>query len=311
MQIIHGTTDFKLEEKSAVAIGKFDGIHQGHQKLLNCILEQKEQGLKAVVFTFDPPPAVLFGSASGKELMTRDEKRTAFSAMGIDVLIEFPLTYKTAAMEPQDFIEEILVSRMRAAYIAAGTDVSFGAKGAGNCMLLKSMGPHCGYELQLIDKVCYNGREISSTYVREAVEKGDMEEAEILLGSPYSVSGKVMHGKQFGRTIGMPTVNLLPERGKLLPPNGVYYSKIRLDGRIYPGITNIGSKPTVSDERQMGAETYIYDFDEEIYGKEITVMLLKFNRPERRFCGKDELKEQMMKNIAEGKAFHTGIQMKG
>lgn len=311
MQIIHGTTDFTLEEKSAVAIGKFDGIHQGHQKLLNCILEQKEQGLKAVVFTFDPPPAVLFGNASGKELMTRDEKRTAFSAMGIDVLIEFPLTYKTAAMEPQDFIEEILVSRMRAAYIAAGTDVSFGAKGAGNCMLLKSMGPHCGYELQLIDKVCYNGREISSTYVREAVEKGDMEEAEILLGSPYSVSGKVMHGKQLGRTMGMPTVNLLPERGKLLPPNGVYYSKIRLDGRIYPGITNIGYKPTVSDERQMGAETYIYDFDEEIYGKEITVMLLKFNRPERRFCGKDELKEQIMKNIAEGKAFHTGIQMKG
>ena len=311
MQIIHDTTDFWIEEKSAVTIGKFDGIHQGHQKLLDCILEQKKQGLQAAVFTFDPLPAVLFQTASGKGLMTRDEKRTAFLAMGIDILIEFPLTYETASIEPQDFIEEVLARRMRASYIAAGMDVSFGAKGAGNYMLLKSMASFCGYELQLIDKVRYNGREISSTYVREAVEKGDMEEAGILLGSPYSISGKVAHGKRLGRTIGMPTVNLLPKKDKLLPPDGVYYSEVWMDGRSYKGITNIGYKPTVSDGRQMGVETYIYDFDREIYGKEITVKFLKFKRPERRFGGKEELKEQMMKDMEEGMAFHTGIQMKG
>lgn len=172
MRIIHNTTDFAIEEKSAVAVGKFDGIHLGHQKLLRCILEQKEQGLRSVVFTFDPPPAVLFGISSGKELMTKEEKRAAFLQMGIDTLIEFPLNHKTAAMDPQDFIEEVLVRRMRSAYIAAGADVSFGAKGAGNYMLLKSMAAFGGYELQLVDKVCYNGREISSTYVREEVEKG-------------------------------------------------------------------------------------------------------------------------------------------
>lgn len=306
MQIIQGTADFVLEGKNAVAIGKFDGIHQGHQKLLRCILEQKEAGYKALVFTFNPPPSVLFGTASGKELMTREEKRAAFSKMGIDILIEFPLNHNTAAIEPQDFIESVLAYRMKAAYIAAGTDVSFGAKGAGNYMLLKSMAAFCGYELQLIDKVCYNGREISSTYVREEVEKGHMREVKALLGTPYGICGRVVHGKRFGRTIGMPTVNLLPGRNKLLPPNGVYYSEVLMDGKGYKGITNIGYKPTVSEEMQIGAETYIYGFDQEVYGKEITVRLLEFKRPERKFAGKEELKAQMMKDIEDGMTFHTG-----
>ena len=304
MQIIHDTTDFKIEGKSAVAIGKFDGIHRGHQKLLDCILEQSAQGLKSVVFTFEPPPAILFKTASGRELMTREEKRAAFLQMGIDVLIEFPLTFETAAMEPQDFIEEVLIRRLGASYIAAGTDVSFGAKGAGNYMLLRSMASFGGYELQLVDKVCYNGREISSSYVREEVEKGNMEEVKALLGAPYGIKGMVMHGRKFGRTIGMPTVNLLPPGNKLLPPNGVYYSDVLTDDGYYKGITNVGYKPTVSESRQMGAETYIYGFDEEIYGREITVRLLKFKRPERRFQGEDELREQMMKDVEEGRIFH-------
>lgn len=311
MRIIHSTTDFAIEEKSAVAIGKFDGIHLGHQKLLRCILEQREQGLQSVVFTFDPPPSVLFGKGSRRELMTREEKRAAFRDMGIDILIEFPLTRETAATEPQYFIEEVLVRRMRATYIAAGADVSFGAKGAGNYMLLQSMAPRSGYELHLVDKVCYGGREISSTYVREEVEKGNMEEVKVLLGMPYGIKGTVAHGKRFGRTIGMPTANLLPDQDKLLPPDGVYYSEILMEGERYEGITNIGYKPTVSTEGQMGVETYIYGFDGEVYGKEITVRLLRFKRPERKFSGKAELKAQMMKDMEEGMAFHTGVQTKG
>ena len=131
-----------------------------------------------------------------------------------------------------------------------------------------------------------------------------MEEAKVLLGAPYAIMGTVMHGKQFGRTIGMPTANLLPPDNKLLPPNGVYYSDVLMEGGYYKGITNIGYKPTVSAAGQMGAETYIYDFDEEIYGREITIRLLKFKRPERHFKGKDELREQMMKDVEEGKIFH-------
>ncbi|TCL56512.1 riboflavin kinase/FMN adenylyltransferase [Kineothrix alysoides] len=306
MQIIQGTTEFELCGKSAVSIGKFDGIHLGHQKLLGNILEQKEQGQKAVVFTFDPPPSVLFGRADDRELMTKKEKRMAFEQMGIDVLIEFPLTVQTAATLPEDFIEDILVKKLHAEYIAAGPDVSFGDKGAGNYMLLRSMAGRFGYQVEIIDKIYFNGREISSTYVREELEKGNMEMVAKLLGAPYGISETIAHGNSYGRTIGMPTANLLPSAAKLLPPRGVYYSEVFIKERKYAGITNIGYKPTVSDNGQMGVETFIYEFDEDIYGEEMTIRLLSYKRPEKKFDGKDALKEQMMKDIEEGKAFHFG-----
>lgn len=304
MQIIQGTTEFEIEGKSAVSIGKFDGIHLGHQKLLKKVLEQKEQGYKAVVFTFDPLPSALFGKTGEGELMTKQEKRVTFEEAGIDVLVEFPMSKETAAILPEDFVTDILVNRLGAGYIVAGTDVSFGAAGAGNHMLLNAMSKRLGYEVRIIDKVCFNGREVSSTYIREEVAAGRMENVTQLLGAPYSISGEVVHGNRLGRTLGMPTVNLLPLKSKLLPPNGVYYSKVLLGKELYLGITNIGYKPTVSEENQLGVETYIYDFDEEIYGENITVSLISFKRPEMRFDGKDALKKQMLKDIAEGKIFH-------
>lgn len=306
MQIIQGTTEIKIDGKSAVSIGKFDGIHLGHQKLLQRILKQKEQGLNAVVFTFDPPPSVLFGIADSKELMTKEEKRAAFEVMGIDILIEFPLTKETAEISPESFIIDTLIGQIHAEYIAAGTDVSFGNKGAGNYMILQSMSRNLGYELEIIDKVCLNDREVSSTYVREEVELGHMDNVTRLLGMPYSVCGEVMHGNRFGRTIGMPTVNLLPSENKLLPPNGVYYSEVYLGDEKYFGITNIGYKPTVSDKKQVGVETYIYEFAEEVYGEKIVVNILSFKRLEIKFDGKDALKEQMMKDIKDGHTFHYG-----
>ncbi len=304
MQVIQKTAEFKIEGPLAAAIGKFDGIHLGHQKLLRCVLEQKECGKKAAVFTFDPPPSALFGTGMEKELMTREEKRAAFEKMGIDILVEFPLTYETAAISPEDFITDILVKRMHTAYLAAGTDVTFGDKGAGDAALLRAMAGKCGYEVHIIEKVCYNGKAVSSTQVRQAVESGRMEEAACLLGAPYEISGTVVHGRQFGRTIGMPTVNLLAPAGKLLPPNGVYYSRVTLEGGEMAGITNIGYKPTVSEERQMGVETYIYGLDREVYGAQIQVSLLRFKRAERKFHGKEELKTQIGRDIKEGRHYH-------
>lgn len=304
MQIIQGTTDFEVRGKNAVAMGKFDGIHLGHQRLLNQLFEQKEQGQKAVVFTFDPPPSVFFGKSDGRELMTREEKRAAFAKLGIDILIEFPLNAETAAILPEDFITEILIKQLHAAFIAAGTDVSFGDKGAGNDMLLRSMAKHFSYQLSIIDKVCMYGREVSSTFVREAVEQGNMELAKQLLGKSFGIMGEVVHGNHFGRTMGMPTVNLLPEKNKLLPPNGVYFSEVYRQEKKYLGMTNIGYKPTVSEEKQLGAETYIYDFDQEIYGEKIEVRLLSFRRGEQKFAGKEELKEQIARDIEAGRIFH-------
>lgn len=307
MQIIKETTEFMLPGKSAVAIGKFDGIHLGHQKLLEKITEQKKNGLLAVVFTFSPAPEAFFSGKETKGLMSIEEKRAAFKKAGIDILIEFPLNKETAATEPERFVEEYLVSKLQAAFIAAGTDLSFGKKGAGDAALLKRMAKSSGYRVELIEKVSVAGEEVSSTIVREAVEKGDMEKAQALLGVPYSIKGIVSHGRKLGRKMGMPTLNLLPAEEKLLPPNGVYYSRVLLAGKRYPGISNVGYKPTVSDTCVMGVETYLYAFGEDAYGREITVELLGFKRPEMKFEGTEALKEQVQRDIEEGAAFHKKV----
>lgn len=303
MKLIRGTAEFRLEKCCAVAIGKFDGIHRGHQELLKKIREKKKEGLLAAVFTFDPPPAVFFGSGMYQGLTTREEKRRIFQKTGVDVLIEFPLNEKTAATEPEAFIREILTDRMRAAYVAAGADVTFGSKGAGNSRMLVKYGEKLGFAVEIIDKICLDGREISSSRIREEVERGNMEQVSALIGFPYSITGTVVHGRRLGRTIGMPTVNLLPPPDKLLPPRGVYYSYVSYGGEHYKSITNIGKKPTVSREGVMGVETFLYDFDEDIYGREITVNLLKFKRPEMKFDSVESLAAQMQKDIREGKLY--------
>lgn len=300
MHLIQGTTEFTLDRPCAAAIGKFDGIHRGHQKLLDNILKEKQKGLLAAVFTFDPSPAVFFGRAESKSLTTREEKRRIFEKLGIDVLIEFPLTSESAAMLPERFLEEILIGRMKAAYVAAGMDVSFGERGRGGRDMLLDYGKRAGFQVEIIDKICENGTEISSSLIRQELERGNMERVTELIGFPYSVTGIVVHGKRLGRTLGMPTVNLLPPKDKLLPPNGVYFSNVSYQGGHYRSISNIGCKPTVSEEKVLGVETYLYDFAEDIYGREITVKLLGFKRPEMKFDDVGQLREQMQKDIAEG-----------
>lgn len=304
MKIITDLRNCELHMETAVAIGKFDGLHRGHCKLLQEILDKKATGLKACVFTFDPSPAVFFGLADGKELMTKEEKRRALRDMGVDVLVEYPMNAENAAVTPYDFVKKLLADALNVKFIAAGTDVSFGAKGAGNARLLEECAKELEYELKLIDKVTLEGTEISSSLVRKEVEDGNMEYVTALLGAPYTVSGEVMHGKALGRKLGMPTMNLLPPKEKLLPPMGVYYSQVRYEGMNYPAISNVGYKPTVSQEPVLGVETYLYDFDKEIYGEDISVSLLSFKRPEMRFASVEELKEQMKQDISDGKEYH-------
>lgn len=310
MEIITNTTDFYLEKETAVAIGKFDGLHIGHRRLLEEILSKKKEGLAACVFTFDPAPSVLFGHSDGKELTTREEKRFLFQRMGVDVLIEFPLTLETAAILPGVFAAEILSKQMNARFIAAGEDLSFGAGGAGNAALLQRMAPECGFTVKTIEKVCLEGVEVSSTYVRTQVEQGNMELAEALLGMPYTVMGTVQHGNKIGRTIGMPTVNLIPGASKLLPPFGVYFSVLQLGDKKYRAISNIGCKPTVSEDRMVGVETYIYDFTEDIYGRTVEVGLCSFRRPERHFPDLQALQKQLREDMEAGKDWESKINVK-
>lgn len=301
MEIIAGTTDFYLEKDTAVAIGKFDGVHLGHRRLLEEIIDKKKDGLVACVFTFDPTPAVLFGLSDGRELTTREEKRRLFERLGIDILIEFPLTKETAATEPERFVSEILAKQMNTRFVAAGEDLSFGKNGAGNALLLEKMAPQLGFCVKTIEKIEVDGIEVSSTYIRKLVEEGRMEEAESMLGMPYTLVGTVEHGNHIGHTLGFPTVNLLPLAGKLLPPNGVYYAAVRYNGRAYKAISNVGTKPTVSEEKVMGVESYLYDFTQDIYGQEIEVALKSFRRPERKFVSLEELKKQLDLDIADGR----------
>lgn len=303
MQIISGTTEFECKHHTAVAIGKFDGIHQGHRMLLSQILKAKEDGLQSAVFTFDPPPGVFFSGKPQAELTTKEEKRRVFDRMGIDLLIEFPMNAETAAMPPETFVREVLHDRLQTRFIAAGTDLSYGDRGKGDWHLLQAMSEQMGYQVQVIDKIMYNGREISSTFVREEVQKGNMELAERLLGAPYCVAGNVMHGKRLGRTLGMPTVNLFPPRDKLLPPNGVYLSRLSAGNRQLNGITNIGCRPTVSNSGQMSVETNLYDFNEEIYGEYVEVSLYSFCRPEMKFSSVEELKQNMARDIEAGREY--------
>ena len=304
MKIINNTTEFYIEEATAVAIGKFDGFHCGHQTLLQRMQEQKKKGLATVIFTFVPSPAAYFSKDIMKELTTIDEKRKIFEKAGIDYLIEYPFVQETADMEPETYVKEVLVEKIHAKCIVAGEDVSFGHRGAGNYQLLEEKANDFGYDVVIIDKVQYEGREVSSTYVREEVAKGNMELVHQLLGIPYHVGGTIVHGRKLGRTLGMPTVNQIPPKEKLLPPNGVYYSYVMLGNRKIPSISNIGTKPTVKDDIVMGVETYIYEFDEEVYGEELEVYLLSFKRPEMRFDSVDDLKAQMTKDISAGKKYH-------
>lgn len=325
MEIIAGTTDFFLEKETAAVIGKFDGVHIGHRRLLEEILERKKEGLCACVFTFDPAPAVLFGISDGRELTTKEEKRLLFERMGVDVLIEFPLTFATAAMTPEDFVREVLAERMQVRFLAAGPDLSFGSKGEGNAELLERMGPEYGFTVKIIEKVYLeetglipacaaegvsgnlrwqNDRlMVSSSCVREQLEAGRMELVEKMLGMPYLVSGIVSIGKQLGRTLGFPTVNLLPSVSKLLPPNGVYFSQVRWRNQLYRAISNVGYKPTVTNEKVMGVETYLYQFEQQIYDEPIEVYLRGFRRQERQFESVEALKLQLQDDIAAGENY--------
>lgn len=305
MELVTDLQNFNLDSKSAITIGKFDGIHKGHQKPVNMILNKKKEGLKAVVFTFDPSPAIFFGLTENKSLMTREEKRRVFEKLGVDYLVEYPLNQQTASVSPESFVEDILIGRLNAAFIAVGTDVSFGDKGKGNAALLSSYRDKGLIDVEIIDKIRLLGDEISSSRIKGILLKGDMETVRELIGYPYCITGEVVHGAHIGSELGMPTLNLLPFKEKLLPPNGVYFSFVSCNGTHYNGISNVGYKPTVSNEGIMGVETFLYDFSGDLYGENISVNLLSFRRPEMKFKSLEDLKAHMEADIAAGKEYHS------
>ncbi len=292
MIILDSLDTIYTEPPTALAIGKFDGVHKGHRKLLDHILRAQADGLTSCVFTFEPSPDKLFGSNKG-QILSRDEKRGILEELGVGILVEYPLDRNTAAIDPAEFITEFLCRRLKAGLIAAGADLSFGAGGKGDFALLNAYRYEYGYETVQVDKMHYQGGAISSSRIRDMLEEGLMEDAAACLGRTYSFTGVVERGKRIGHSIGFPTLNITPDKDKIMPPRGVYESVVMLGGCAYKGMSNIGMKPTVKEDGNVNLETHLFDFDEEAYGEEITVGLRRFIRPERRFEGLDALKAQL------------------
>ena len=298
MIYISDTRDFKIEEPTVVTIGKFDGRHKGHQKLLREMLRMKrEYGLATAVFTFSTAPVALIQDRPQTVITTNQERRNNMEKMGIDYLVEYPFSKEVAHLPPEEFVSHILLGQMNAKAIVVGTDCGFGYQRAGNAKLLRELAPKYGYILEVIDKAREDNRDISSTYIKEELDMGAIEKANELLGEPYAIHGTVVHGNHIGGAVlGFPTVNILPPPEKHLPPFGVYVSRVLINGTDYGGITNIGKKPTVEGEYPVGVETFVFDFDRDIYGENIEVQLLHFERPEQKFASLEELKRQLEKD---------------
>ena len=295
MEYIVETTGFRLKN-SVVTLGKFDGLHIGHQMLIDHILEFKKQGYQSVVFTFSLHPYNLFNEKETKLIYTQEEKILKLREEGLDVLIVYPFTTQTAAMSPEDFIKKVLVEQLDVKKIVVGNDYCFGKDRRGNVQMLIDYSEKYGYEVYAYEKIEYNGKVVSATRIRDAISKGLMEEVTAMLGKPYSVIGEVKHGKKLGRKLEMPTINLEPEGCKLLPPHGVYASKVKVDGKEYVGVTNIGCKPTVSDEASVGVETHLIGYNGNLYGRTLEVKLYHYIREEQKFNSIEELKKQMYKD---------------
>ena len=297
MEFIRKTLDFQVEEPTAVTLGKFDGLHRGHDLLMQTVLEySKNYDLASVAFTFDIPPRNKVEEIVANVLTTNDEKQYIFEKRGIDYLIECPFTTEVMSMEPKDFIAWISKA-LHMKYVVVGDDFRFGHKRAGDFHTLQEYEGLYGYKTIVIDKLKDSNRDISSTYVREKISDGNIQKANELLGYKYFIKSEILHGRKLGRTIGVPTINMILPPHKLLPPNGVYVTEVLVEGKTYMGVTNIGYKPTVSEERIIGVETYIDDFDKDVYGEKIVVSFIQFIRPEQKFNSIEELRAQMQSDI--------------
>ena len=314
MIIIKGT-EFQLEEPSAVVLGKFDGVHVGHRVLLKALKEQKEKGLKTVVFTFDKPPANLFkqGEEPYRELYTLEEKRRIFSDMGVDVLIEFPMNKETAAIPAEKFVTEILQNSLMCSVLIAGEDVSFGRGGLGDKAMLEGYSAECGFEVMIFPKLLIGefidsdskDASVSSTYIRQCINAGFIANAKVFLQDPFHLTGVVEHGAGMGsKVFDMPTANIKWPENKVLPAFGVYYTKVFIDKKMYSAITNVGRKPTVAGEKgEILAETYIYDFQGDLYGRTISVQFHEFVRAEKSFDDIEALKRQLKQDLQKGSEY--------
>jgi riboflavin kinase/FMN adenylyltransferase len=303
VQVHYNLSDFPNLSFPVVTTGTFDGVHLGHQTI---IARLKELSLKfegqSVVITYHPHPRmVLQPNNTELELLnTLPEKIARLEQLGVDHLLIIPFDSTFASLTSEEFIRKILVDIVHTRKLVIGYDHHFGKNREGSFDHLVEYGPRYGFDVEEIPAQDIDQVAVSSTKIREALRKGDIQAANRYLGYSYPFNGKVMKGRQLGRKIEFPTANLeiVPNR-KLIPSNGVYAVNVIVDNAIYNGMMNIGFRPTVSDEKVRTIEVHIFDFDNDLYEKEIKVRMIKRIRDEIRFNGIDELREQLKKDKLE------------
>ena len=285
-------------KKKVFALGFFDGVHKGHQMVLDlCRHLADDAGVATAAITFEKHPQSLFTPNPPALLNTTEDRRWLLQTWaGIDYLLVFQVTEQIMTMTWQDFLEVLL--QEGAVGFVCGYDFRFGRNGEGDAEKLAAFAEQRGFPCYIVEEQAMDGEKISSTRIRTLIEAGDMEGAKALLGHSHMLTGTVVAGQKLGRTIGIPTANLLLPEELVCPAFGVYACKAWVDGNYYSAVTNIGTRPTVNG-KNVTVEPWILDFDGDLYGKEITLQFHRFLRPEQKFANLDELKAQIQKDAAE------------
>lgn len=298
MKIVNSIKSFNANKPTIVTIGTFDGVHLGHKKILEKIVENAHsQNCESLVLTFFPHPrTILQADSEMKQLNTLAEKTNLLSALGIDNLVIHPFDAAFSRLTAEEFVKQVLVDTFKIKKIIIGHDHRFGRNRTANIDDLIEFGNKFGFEVEEISAKEINEVSISSTKIRNALTEGNIELANNYLGYYYSLTGIVSKGKQLGRTIGFPTANIkIVEEYKLIPQNGVYIVQSNLDGISYYGMMNIGTRPTVDGTTQT-IEIHFFDFQKELYNQKITISLLHRMRSEQKFKSVDALKKQLDKD---------------
>ncbi|MFH1853833.1 MAG: bifunctional riboflavin kinase/FAD synthetase [Candidatus Omnitrophota bacterium] len=296
---------FKIKRVVA-AIGVFDGVHQGHQKILKkAVGIASRTYMKSLAVTFHPHPREVLNPNLRIPLLTSTaHKNKLIEKMGIDLLLDLKFTKSLAKMDAEDFVIKILVNSLNIKGLVVGKNFLFGRKGRGDFKLLKSMGMKYGFRLFGVRPLKVKGASVSSTKIRKAIEKGDLRSASLMLGRPVSILGTVVSGRKIGRKLGFPTANINP-RHEAIPPDGVYAVDALICGKRYKAILNIGIRPTFNIKREPTIELYIFKFSKNIYRNNVEIIFKYKVRNERKFRSVELLKKQIKKDILRaGQTYH-------
>ena len=307
MIVFEGASQLKEELKNPiVTIGNFDGVHLGHQAIFKKVIEKAHKiGGLSVVYTFEPHPLkVLDPERFFPLITTREEKEKVIEWTGIDVLVREPFTKDFARLSTDDFVSDVLCNQIHAKEVFIGPDYRFGKGRTGTTDLLKCLGEGCGLKVEVLENVEVEGKEVRSTMIRNCVLEGKVREAAKFLGRSYTLSGKVVKGKNLGKKLGIPTANIEPEK-ELYPRSGIFAVKVIIGDNYTQGVMNIGANPTFPD-KGFSLEVHILDFDRHIYGSKLEVIFIEKLRDERKFKTPELLVEQVRKDIIQArKIFET------